>query len=473
MRVCVKVTGFLYIVIALFNIAYAQSNHYPAVLSSDDLSAFKDPGNNWHISSDAIADYTKSSDMRLVKGAGVIVNRATSKDHSHLITTKEFGDLDVELDFMVSKNSNSGVFMQGRYEVQLTDSWGKSNPGYFDSGGLAQGWDESKASGNKGPEGVPPLMNTSKAPGLWQHLRIVFKAPTFNANGAKITNARFEQVYLNGVLVQAYVEITGPTPGGLFHDEKAMGPLVFQGDKGRVAFKNIKYQVPPGEKETKKTTSGSNYVVIPAGKPYLLRSFMAYGDKKLTHVISVGNPNQVNYSYDLSRGSLLQIWRGHFVDVTTMWSQRGKYQLARPMGSLIPFTNAPLVAVLPDQNTIWPDSIPFDEVKIKGYTLDKNRNPTFKYTISNVSVTDKITVPDATTLTREISILNPAPKLNLRIVSADKIQSVGKGLYVINDKSFYIKLDKKITPTIRQLETGQELLIPITKSSTVSYSIIW
>src|SRR5699024_10232101 len=93
-----------------------------------------------------------------------------------------------------------------------------------------------------GYEGHAPRINASKAPGLWQHLKVRFKAPRFDSNGNKISNATFVYVYLNGALVQKNVEASLPTLGSYFSDEKPLGPLEIQGSHGPIAFRNIKYK---------------------------------------------------------------------------------------------------------------------------------------------------------------------------------------------------------------------------------------
>ncbi len=473
MNIVSKVTCIVVAGAICCNYATAQSKSTGVDILLNDLNPFKKAGKNWVVASSANSDFNKPGDLTPVKGTGAVLNINSPKNNSQLVTNREFGDLELDLDFMMVKGSNSGVYLQGRYEIQLFDSWGKLNPTYSDCGGVYQRWDE-KRTDHKGYEGIAPLTNAAKAPGLWQHLHLVFRAPKFDASGQKTANARFEEVHLNGALVQDQVEVTGPTRSGMFEDEKSTGPLMFQGDHGKVAFKNIKYSIPQESAKQNQEGIANPILVNPVAKPYLLRSFMGYGDKKLTHVISVGNPNQTNYSYDLSRGALIQFWRGRFVDATDMWFERGEpYQWARPAGSLTILSDAPSIAVLVNSDTAWPDSIPFEAVKVKGYTLDADRAPSFQYTVNGVNVSDKITSPNATTLFRQITIENPSPNLKVRVLKADKIASAGKGRYIVNDKSYFIKLDEKVKPLIRQSDGGQELIIPVEKASTVSYSIIW
>ena len=152
----------------------------------------------------------------------------------------QHGDMDLELDYMMAMGSNSGIYMQGRYEIQLLDSWGVINPTASDNGGIYERWNDSKPKGQEGYEGHAPRQNASRAPGLWQHIKISFQAPHFNEQHQKVDNAKILRVELNGISIQENVEMSGATRGALSHDEVPLGPLRFQGDHGPVAFRNIK-----------------------------------------------------------------------------------------------------------------------------------------------------------------------------------------------------------------------------------------
>jgi len=442
------------------------------LISLDNLDAFQSPGKNWNISSDALADFTKDQDIKSIPGKGAVVNILVKGDNTPLTTKESFGDVQIELDFMMTKNSNSGVYLEGRYEVQLLDSWTKLHPSFSDCGGIYQRWDDARGENNEGYEGIPPLMNVAKAPGLWQHLLIKFRAPKFNDKGEKIANARFDEVYLNGTLIQIQATVTGPTRASIFNDEKPTGPLVLQGDHGNVAFKNIRYGA-IDEKPVEMSTDNPITISI-EGKPYILRSFLNYGDKKLTHVISAGYPNQLNYSYDLKQGSLFQIWRGGFLDVTDMWHERGEPQLAKPLGSVIVLSDAPALAVLADAQAAWPDSVAFDDFHNEGYTLDENRFSSFAYSVNNMHVTDKISAPNATSLMRQLDINNAPANLYCRIANADNIEMIGKDLYAIDGKSFYINVADSFKPMIRQTQKGKELIVALHgNTASFNYSITW
>ncbi len=469
-----KATIVLVLLAACFagQTAMAQQAEWTAI-PLNALDAFSKPGKNWALAADATLDYASGTAFTPIAGTGIVINTVGAGSNTHLITNAQFGDVELELEFMMAKTANSGVYLQGRYEVQLFDSWQKANPSFADCGGIYQRWNEALPDDQKGYQGVAPLTNVAKAPGLWQKLSIKFHAPKFNAKGEKIQNAYFEAVYLNGVLVQQQAAVTGPTRSAYFEDEKLEGPLVLQGDHGNVAFRNIRYRtlVPAAKMED----AGDDPILVTAdGKPYLLRSFLNYGDKKLTHVISAGYPAQVNYSYDLKEGALIQVWRGQFLDVTDMWHERGEPQLAKPLGAVTVLSDAPSLAVLGSNDMAWPDSVPFDDFHNKGYVLDANRFATYEYECKGIQVTDKISTQQAAGLTREVSVTNAPANLYCRVAAAGLIQDLGKGLYAIGDKAYYVQVAPGTKAAIRQMPNGRELLLPMASgSSTTAYSIIW
>ncbi|WP_080054109.1 family 16 glycoside hydrolase [Spirosoma aerolatum] len=218
-------------------------------LPLNDLSAFVSPTPNWRIVGGVRADLAKENSLVTTKGTGILANIPLAHPTADpknpykydLFTTLQHGDIDLELEYMMASKSNSGVYLQGRYEIQLRDSWDVRAPNVHDNGGVYERWDEKRPEGQKGYEGHAARQNVSRAPGLWQHLKISFQAPRFNANGQKTENARVIRIELNGVVIQDDVELTGPTRGSAFDTESAMGPIRIQGDHGAVAIRNIRY----------------------------------------------------------------------------------------------------------------------------------------------------------------------------------------------------------------------------------------
>ncbi len=206
-------------------------------LTGDDLSAWRADTGQWTVVRDATLAPGNEKMLATEPGVGAIVNGPTGKT-VNLFTRQEFGDIRAHIEFMVSKDSNSGVYFMGRYEVQVFDSWQKTAeyPG-IECGGIYQRWDENHSP--KGFEGHSPRVNASKPPGQWQTFDVVFRAPRFDEDGRKVANARFESVTHNGVLVHRDLELTGPTRAGAYNDEKPLGPLMLQGDHGPVAYRNL------------------------------------------------------------------------------------------------------------------------------------------------------------------------------------------------------------------------------------------
>ena len=312
----------------------------------NDLSAFKTPAANWRIAGEAAADLNEKNNMTTTDGKGTLVCiHATGKygREYDLITLAEHSDADVELDFMMAKGSNSGVYLQGRYEIQLFDSWGTKQPSTHDVAAIYERWDEARPNGQKGYEGHPARTNACRAPGLWQHLKIAFQAPRFDANGKKIANAKVIKVELNGAVVQEEVELTGPTRGGM-EGEVARGPLLFQGDHGSVAFrnivvkpfdkpvptlKNLKYtyyenvtgKQPDLSKFTPKrqgVADDINYNLATANKDYVLR---------FTGVLSVPEAGEYTFNSVAQAGELQLVLDDRTVIPWQWWQAQGKVTL--------------------------------------------------------------------------------------------------------------------------------------------------
>jgi hypothetical protein len=509
------------------------------------LSAFDQPSKNWTIEQAVFATYADTA-LQVSPGKGVLVNTLRSGKYHRsddLKSKMQHGDIRLLVDFMLPKGMNSGIYLQGRYEVQLYDSWGKKTVKYSDCGGIYERWDDSRGKGKEGYEGYAPRQNASKAPGLWQTLEIDFQAPRFDENSKKIANAIFKKVILNGLVVQENIEVSGMTRGAIFDKEAPFGPILIQGDHGPVAFRNLRYETyekptassgevsydyytgkftEPIIPTTKPVSSGKipalTYRVIPVNNDYLIhykaeltipeddnyefqtywtgsgelkvdgvvlnkgahwfnemvpastflkagkhvleivhikdfpwgpkalglqvkrigarlvslhertslldpdavglievkanaepvlqRSFAFHQGKKKTHVIHVGDPAGLHYSYDLKQGAILQVWRGKFLDATQMWDNRGEPQTSEPLGlTVVQDGKFPLVLAHQTQ----PDST---DLVYKGYRLEAGL-PIFMYewTAAKLRVEDRIQ-PAGNGLKRTLTLVGASPQKN-------------------------------------------------------------
>ena len=206
----------------------------PVSLVGGDLSKWRGDTGQWMICGGAKSDAADPGKLATTPGTGVLVNGPAGRTRN-LLSKMEHGDVEAHVEFMVPKGSNSGVYFQGRYEIQVLDSWGVKELKHGDCGGIYQRWADGR-----GFEGHAPRVNASKAPGQWQTFDVVFRAPRFDAAGKKTANAKFVKVVHNGTVVHENVEVTGPTRAAAFGDEKPAGPLMLQGDHGPVAYRNIR-----------------------------------------------------------------------------------------------------------------------------------------------------------------------------------------------------------------------------------------
>jgi len=118
-------------------------------------------------------------------GQGEMINLASKHgDSIDIYSQEEFGDCRIELQLMVPKGSNSGIYVMGEYEIQVLDSYDRVRMGQGDMGAIFGA--------------SPPPVNACKKPGEWQKYIIDFQAPRFDTSGNKGGNAKFLKIEMNG-----------------------------------------------------------------------------------------------------------------------------------------------------------------------------------------------------------------------------------------------------------------------------------
>ena len=172
---------------------------------------------NWHSREGGTAGWqVEDNMMTVVPKTGDIVSEA------------KFTDFQMHLEFRLpdmpdktgQAKANSGVYLQGRYEIQVLDSYGLNIPGKGDCGAI---YDQ-----------FAPLVNASKPALEWQTYDIAFRSARPEAG----QNARIT-VFFNGILIQNNVEVLGPTGGAMDEQVSEPGPLLLQDHGDLVSYRNI------------------------------------------------------------------------------------------------------------------------------------------------------------------------------------------------------------------------------------------
>jgi hypothetical protein len=148
---------------------------------------------------------------------GVLVNRPIQKkgkrhiSYGNLRTVEEYEDFNLKLEVNVPKGGNSGVYLRGIYEVQVSDSYGKN----LDSHNMCGIYSR-----------IAPTVNAERPAGRWQTMNIILLD-------------RHVTVVLNGRIIIDNEPLLGCTGGALWSDEFRPGPIYLQGDHTAVSYRNI------------------------------------------------------------------------------------------------------------------------------------------------------------------------------------------------------------------------------------------
>ena len=167
----------------------------------------------------------KPSPWRVQEDGSVLVGGGDA------ITRREFLDFQLHLEFFCPETtgkqgqarSNSGVYLHGRYEVQVLDSFGQA------PAGNGCGAIYSIAA---------PMVNASRPAGSWQTYDIIFRAPRYDAVDALVELPRVTVLH-NGVVIHNNLELPKPTPGGTDQEMRTMGPILLQDHGDPVRYRNI------------------------------------------------------------------------------------------------------------------------------------------------------------------------------------------------------------------------------------------
>ena len=219
-------------------VATAAEDGWTPLGAEDDFGVWHQPTGDWYTAGDALLDPNDKKRLAGKPGIGVMINGKTGRTPS-LVTKQVFDDVELHVEFMVAKGSNSGVIFHGNYEIQILDSHHVKNPTGGDCGGIYPRA-EAKPKYHHIDKGSPPKVNAAKPPGQWQTMDIIFQAARFDKDGKKTAHAKFVKVVHNGQVIQENQEV--PYACGTNWDRRQVprGPIIFQGDYGPVALRNVR-----------------------------------------------------------------------------------------------------------------------------------------------------------------------------------------------------------------------------------------
>lgn len=196
-----------------------------------------------------------------------------------------------------------------------------------------------------------------------------------------------------------------------------------------------------------------------SNEAFLIRNFFVQSSPRS---IAVAYPEGVNLVFNASNMSLSYFWKGKFVDAGEMWKSRGT-AFIYPQTDFIPVTNELQTAFLKTPETPWPSSMGRDAVKIQksplrfnGYSLDKKRFPTFRYSMGDARFDDVFTPIDNRGLKRTItcSTIEKVGQLWYR-AAFDNIKKKDHA-FVVNDEY----MQEAGTTILRPKGDAFELLVP-------------
>jgi hypothetical protein len=214
--------------------AFVKAGGWTALLNGKDLTGWAGENGKSHKWFGTKSVSASGKTLNAEPGGGPAIVNGPAGKTANLVSDQKHGDVELYVEFMVPQGSNSGVYLQGLYEIQVFDSYGKATPTTSDGGAIYHRWINEKPVG-----GSAPKTNAQLPPGQWQSYHAWFRAPRFDASGKKTENATFLRVLHNGVQVQENVEVDGGTRAHMNIPEAAMNPLMLQGDHGPVAYRSI------------------------------------------------------------------------------------------------------------------------------------------------------------------------------------------------------------------------------------------
>lgn len=207
---------------------------------------------------------------------------------------------------------------------------------------------------------------------------------------------------------------------------------------------------------------------------------MNYSDKSqyLCHVASVGFVNKTSLTVNTDKGSLLQLWKGGFLDMAPEWHERG-VGAGTPVGLLTKLSNLPSVASLPTATSAWPDSLP--DLKFKGYYTQQDQSVKFSYALGEAMAVDDVYSALNTLLgiSRELKITSNTTLKSyyVLLISGSEVEASANNTFWIKDKNLMVILpENAVKASIMKGDGVQYLVVRLPdqeKTFSYKYSFLW
>lgn len=239
---------------------------------------------------------------------------------------------------------------------------------------------------------------------------------------------------------------------------------------------------PPNWK-TPRTQKKDEFIGLPLdpkSAPILYRNFIAGAGNRS---IAVGFPSGLNFAWSAETMNLALTWRGAFIDAARHWKNRGGgHQPPAGFDVLNPTNLVPPLAVLDSGNALWPTFTPDEPIegyKWKGYTLDANGVPAFRYQWRGVEVEDQITAsgdfknPESK-LVRNLKLNGTIPEKTFFILARNATFQTIQGGFLVKGEKINLPSGNFENQFSIQVEgasvNGNLLLVPARKDIQISYS---
>jgi hypothetical protein len=261
---------------------------------------------------------------------------------------------------------------------------------------------------------------------------------------------------------------------GFWPDGKSPRPEILGGDPGKQRDALWQYLARGPEAGEPRGLALEPLVVAVTNEAVIIRrAFPGIGKRG----IGVGYPAGISLSFDAGQMRLGSVWSGGFIEASALWRGQGAGQ-ARILGKdVVNFPAGVAFAVLASPATAWPTNLAkqAEGIAFKGYSLDAQQRPTFRYEVGDALVEDTFRdVPAADAKAHLVRTLKfpqrpPPPGLHFRVAVDKVIEARGENAFAVG-KGLLMKLSAP--GIVREADGARELLLPVSAETKLEYHLV-